>query len=92
MVFAREDGSPLHPELLSELVEPDLRAAGLPRIRFHDLGHTYASVSLQEGISPRIVSERSGHSSTGITLDVYSHLLPGLQEEAAARVATRILG
>jgi integrase len=56
---------------------------GLPRpIRFHDLRHTHATLLLAHGIHPKVVSERLGHSSVGLTLDTYSHVLPGLQEEA----------
>ena len=54
-------------------------------IRLHDLRHTHATLMLQQGIHPKIVSERLGHSSVAITLDTYSHVLPGLQEAAAQR-------
>jgi integrase len=60
-----------------------LQRAGLPHVRFHDLRHTHASLMLQRGVHPKIVSERLGHASIGITLDTYSHVLPGLQAEAA---------
>jgi len=56
------------------------------KLRFHDLRHTHASQLLKAGISAKVVSERLGHSTVGITLDVYSHLLPGMQEEAARRI------
>ena len=59
--------------------------AGL-QLRFHDLRHAHASLLLQQGVHPKIVSERLGHSGVGITLDTYSHALPGLQAEAAARL------
>ena len=62
-----------------------MRRIGL-KVRFHDLRHTHASQLLRAGISPKVVSERLGHSTIGITLDVYSHVLPGMQEEAAAKV------
>ena len=55
------------------------------RIRLHDLGHTHASLMLKQGVHPKIVSERLGHSNIGITLDTYSHVLPRLQEAAALR-------
>ena len=62
-----------------------LRKAGLPHIRFHDLRHTHATLMLSQGVHPKIVSERLGHSSITITLDTYSHVLPGLEEAAAER-------
>ncbi len=55
----------------------------LPPVRFHDLRHTHATIMLKEGIHPKIVSERLGHASINITLDTYSHVLPGMQETAA---------
>jgi integrase len=60
-----------------------LKKAGLPHIRFHDLRHTHATLLLKGGVHPKIVSERLGHANIGITLDTYSHVLPGLQEAAA---------
>jgi integrase len=54
-------------------------------VRFHDLRHTHATLMLKAGIHPKIVSERLGHTKVGITLDIYSHILPGLQEAAAER-------
>ena len=59
------------------------RAAGVPKIRLHDLRHTHATLMLKAGVNPKVVSERLGHSSVNITLDTYSHVLPGLQEDAA---------
>jgi integrase len=50
--------------------------------RFHDLRHSHASHLLRAGVHPKIVSERLGHSTVGITLDTYSHILPGMQEDA----------
>jgi integrase len=60
-----------------------LAASGFPKIRFHDLRHTAASLMLNHGIPVLIVSKRLGHSKPSITLDVYGHLLPSKQEEAA---------
>jgi integrase len=61
-----------------------LRQAGLPDIRFHDLRHTCATLLLTKGIHPKIVSEMLRHSSIAITLDTYSHVIPGLVEVAAS--------
>ena len=62
----------------------------MPAIRFHDLRHTYASLALQAGIHPKIVSERLGHASVSVTLDTYSHAVPTLQETAAELVASMV--
>jgi integrase len=59
---------------------------GLPRLRFHDLRHAHATHLLASGVHPKVASERLGHSRVGITLDLYSHVLPGMQEDAAAKV------
>ena len=69
-----------------------VKAAGVPRIRLHDLRHTHASIALAAGIHPKIVSERLGHATVSITLDTYSHSIPALQEEAAERIAALVFG
>ncbi len=65
---------------------PLLRRAGLPRIRFHDLRHTAATLLLLQGIHPKVVQERLGHSQISVTLDTYSHVLPSMGREAATRL------
>jgi integrase len=59
----------------------------LPSIRLHDLRHTHATLALQAGVHPKVVSERLGHATVSITLDTYSHAIPAMQEEAAALIA-----
>jgi len=59
--------------------------AGVKRIRLHDARHTHASLWLKLGIHPKIVQERLGHASIQMTLDLYSHIAPGLQEAAALK-------
>jgi integrase len=54
--------------------------------RLHDLRHTHATQLLKAGVHPKVVSERLGHASIGITLDTYSHVMPGMQEEAAEKI------
>ena len=66
--------------------------AGLPRIRLHDVRRSYATAALAAGIPAKIVSERLGHANIAITMDTYSHVLPGLDEQAAGTVAQLILG
>ena len=85
LVFSHIDGKPLDPGVVSHTFAKVLRKAGLPHIRFHDLRHSHATLLLKAGIHPKIVSERLGHANIGITLDTYSHVLPGLQERAAER-------
>jgi integrase len=63
--------------------EPLLERAGVPKIRFHDLRHTCATVLLAQGVHPKVVQEQLGHSQISLTLDTYSHILPTLQQEAA---------
>ncbi len=91
LVFTVPGGAPInHQNLSSRDFARLTEAAGVPRIRFHDLRHTSASLLLAANVNPKVVSERLGHSSIGITLDVYSHVLPTMQREAA-NVLGRIL-
>ena len=87
LVCARADGRPINPRQLSKDFLSLLRCSdGLPRIRFHDLRHTHATQLLRQGVHPKIVSERLGHATIAITLDTYSHVMPGMQEDAALRL------
>ena len=86
LVFTSARGEPIHPSTLRGAWQRLAKAAGLERLRFHDLRHAHASLLLQQGVHPKIVSERLGHSGVAITLDTYSHVLPGLQAEAAAKL------
>lgn len=85
LVIARADGRPQNPRTFDDAWYRALELSDLPRIRFHDLRHTHASLLLQQGVHPKIVSERLGHATINITLDTYSHVLPGLQKEVADR-------
>jgi len=69
-------------ELRARGVSEELLPKPLPRIRFHDLRHCHATLLLQQGVHPKVVQERLGHSTVGMTLDTYSHVLPGMQERA----------
>jgi integrase len=84
-VVAREDGQPLQPRSLTHAFTKFARRHGF-RIRLHDLRHSHATHMLASGVHPKIAQERLGHSSVGITLDLYSHVLPGMQAEAVNRV------
>jgi integrase len=70
---------------------PLLEMAGLPRIRFHDLRHTAATLLLAQGVHPKVVQERLGHATVGLTLDTYSHLLPSMQRDAADKLDALLL-
>ena len=83
LLIDRGDGSPVNPDTLSAGWARFLRRQGLPPVRFHDLRHAHATLMLTQGVHPKVVSERLGHASIGITLDTYSHVLPTLQQDAA---------
>jgi integrase len=87
-VVTQADGAPLQPNSIGHAFMMFLRATGLQRIRFHDLRHSHATQML--GVHPKIASERLGHAKVGTTLDLYSHVLPGMQADAAARVDVAI--
>jgi integrase len=91
LVFSTLAGGPLHPSLFTDAFDRRVKAAGVPRIRLHDCRHTAATLMLIAGVSPKVVSERLGHSSVSLTLDLYTHSVPSLQEEAAAKVANMVL-
>jgi integrase len=86
LVCAAADGSHQQPDSFSKKFQLFLSAMHLPKIRFHDLRHSHATHLLRQGVHPKIVSERLGHSSITITLDTYSHVVPGLQEDAARQL------
>ena len=85
-VFAWEDGSPVDPDFLDKKYRELIAEHNLKPIRFHDLRHTHATLLLLEHVAVKVVSERLGHSSVNITQDIYSHVLPEMQKEAAAAI------
>ena len=84
LVFARVDGKPLDPGVLSHNFARIAKQAGLNGVRFHDLRHTFASLMLLRGAKPKVISEALGHSSVAFTMDTYSHIIEGMQEDAMA--------
>lgn len=92
LVFATPLGTPIDPSNLRRAWSRIVRAAGLEPLRFHDLRHAHATLMLQQGTHPKVVSERLGHSGVGITLDIYSHVLPGIQAQAAAQLDELVNG
>jgi len=91
ILFSNPDLSPMLPNSVTHGFIKIVRRAGLGPVRLHDLRHTHASLMLAQGVHPKIVSERLGHATVSITLDTYSHVIPGLQE-AAALTFERALG
>lgn len=86
-VFCDTEGGPLRKSNMTRrsfyrLIEQ----AGVTRIRFHDLRHTCATLLLKEGVHPKVVQERLGHANISVTLDIYSHVLPGMQRDASDRI------
>ncbi len=92
LVFSDELGSPLHPDRFTRRFRSAAQRAGVPPIRLHDLRHTWATLALTAGVHPKVVSERLGHATTSITLDIYSHVQPELDAEAAGTVADLFAG
>lgn len=85
-VFCNAMGHPVEPHNLTRQFEVLLKRAGLPVVRFHDLRHSHATMLLMLNEHPKVVQERLGHSTVSMTLDTYSHILPGLQEAATKKV------
>lgn len=90
LVFAREDGNPLRPDDVTKLFAELVDAAGLRRVRLHDLRHGQASLMMAAGVELSVVSKRLGHSSISITNDTYSHLLGGVGRDAADRASALV--
>ena len=83
LVFSQTDGKPLLPDSITHAWIRLARRSGLNGIRLHDARHTHASLLLKQSVYPKIVQERLGHATISTTLDLYSHISPGLQEAAA---------
>ncbi len=86
LMFTTSWGTPINHRNLTREYKSLLSQAGLPDIRFHDLRHTAASLMLNNNVAPIVVSRRLGHAKASITLDIYGHLIPGMQEEAAKKM------
>ena len=86
LVFTSAAGRPIYSDKLAKRFKAILGHNGLPMIRLYDLRHTAATLALSAGVPPKVVAEQLGHASAAFTLDVYSHLLPHMQSEAAERV------
>ena len=82
-VFPSPTGGPISPDSVLHMLHRVLKRAGLPKIRFHDLRHTFATLALQNGVDIKTVSGMLGHFSAGFTLDTYAHVTTAAQKEAA---------
>ncbi len=89
-MFPNAQGRPLNPESVSQLFDRIVRRSGLPRIRFHDLRHTHASLLIAAGVPIKVVTERLGHAHPAFTIHTYQHLLPGMGAAAAEQFATLV--
>jgi integrase len=91
-VFTFEDGRPPHPDSIRQRFDRLAAAAGLARIAFHDLRHSYATGALKAGVSPKVVSERIGHADVGFFLQTYAHVLKNDDRAAAEQAASFLIG
>jgi len=93
LVFPNDAGKPMdHGNMLNRHFYPALKAASLPRIRFHDLRHTYASLLIEQGENVKYIQSQLGHSSPMVTMSVYAHLMSPVNQEAACRLEKTLLG
>ena len=86
LVFCNEIGKPIDPRSFTRHFERLLKRAGLPKICFHDLRHTFATLSLQEGVSPRTIQESLGHHDAAFTMNTYSHVTEKMKQEATDKI------
>ena len=86
LVFTTPTGDPIEPITVTREFRRLVRALDVPVIRLHDLRHTHASLLLEQGVPIKVVSERLGHATISMTMDIYAHLLPAMDEDAAARL------
>jgi integrase len=86
IIFCSVYGGFFNPAKVLEIFKQLLKDAGLPHMRFHDLRHSAATILLVAGVHPKVVQERLGHSTIAMTMDVYSHVLPSMQQEAAEKI------
>lgn len=87
LICPRTDGKPMDPRGVNDHFEEMINKTGMKKIRFHDLRHSHATIMLQLGEHPKVVSERLGHRDVNITMNTYSHVLPNMQQDAANRMS-----
>ena len=86
LVFCNRYGRYLLPQVVLDQLHASLAKAGLPKMRFHDLRHTMATILLESDVHPKKVQERLGHSTIAITMDTYSHVLPSMHQDVARKL------
>jgi integrase len=86
LVYRTSSGRPVSGRNVTRHFHSALEKAGLPRMRFHDLRHTAATLLFKENVHPKVVQEMLGHSTIPLTLDTYSHILPDIQQEAGDKM------
>jgi integrase len=91
-LFCRPDGKPIHADTITRRFNRLVDRAGVPLIRLHDVRHTYATVSLDGGVDPKVVADRIGHANMAYTLAIYTHRSTGRDRPAADKVAGMIFG
>ena len=91
-VFSSPSGGPISPDSVNNMLKRVLKRAGIPRVRFHDLRHTFATLALQNGVDIKTVSGMLGHFSAGFTLDTYAHVTTAAQKEAARTMESILAG
>lgn len=91
-LFCHPDGKPIHPDTITRRFNRLVDRAGLPRIRLRDVRHTYATLSLDAGVEPKVVSDRIGHANMAYTLTIYTHRSTGRDRPAAEKIAGLIFG
>lgn len=92
LVCARPDGQPLHPNSVSDAFRKIRKKVGFLHVGYHDLRHSHTTQLLKQGINIKVVSERLGHANIATTLEIYAHVLPSMQEEAASAIDTALRG
>ena len=91
-VFPSPNGGPISPDSVLHMLHRVLKRAGLPKVRFHDLRHTFATLALQNGVDIKTVSGMLGHFSAGFTLDTYAHVTGAAQRQAAQTMGNVLSG
>ena len=91
-VFPSPNGGPISPDSVLHMLHRVLKRAGLPKVRFHDLRHTFATLALQNGVDVKTVSGMLGHFSAGFTLDTYAHITSAAQRQAAQTMGNVLAG
>jgi integrase len=91
-LFCHPDGRPIHPDTITRRFNRLVDRAGLPRIRLHDVRHTYATLSLDAGVEPKVVNDRIGHANMAYTLTIYTHRSTGRDRPTVEKIAGLIFG